>query len=249
VPNETSDQGLEGLPADRPGAPLADDPEASIAGNGRREIAALADDLLPALIARLSASSLGELEVREGSWRVRLRRSPPAGDTAAGDTAAGAALGGRSRPTRAGHAPGAVTDGADGQSVSGPAAAARPPIPSQRDAGRHLATSPAVGYFAPRDGVAVGFSVRSGDVLGHIDVLGVRQEVVSPEDGIVARLLAEPGEAVEYGQELVRIERVVKGARAGAQVDGPGAEHAPNDFEGTAVLVGATHGSPDVATP
>ena len=30
--------------------------------------------LLPALIAKLGATGLGELEVREGEWRVRLRR-------------------------------------------------------------------------------------------------------------------------------------------------------------------------------
>ncbi|HEX2627170.1 MAG TPA: hypothetical protein VHL56_09740, partial [Candidatus Limnocylindrales bacterium] len=37
-------------------------------------IARLADDLLPALIAKLSTTQLGELEVREGEWHVRLRR-------------------------------------------------------------------------------------------------------------------------------------------------------------------------------
>jgi biotin carboxyl carrier protein len=42
--------------------------------------------------------------------------------------------------------------------------------------------------------------------MGHIDVLGVRQEVVAPADGIVGRLLVEAGQAVEYGQELVRLD-------------------------------------------
>ena len=37
-------------------------------------IARLAEDLLPALIAKLSTTQLGELEVREGDWQVRLRR-------------------------------------------------------------------------------------------------------------------------------------------------------------------------------
>ena len=36
----------------------------------------LTDELLPALIAKLGATGLGELEVREGGWRVRLRRPP-----------------------------------------------------------------------------------------------------------------------------------------------------------------------------
>jgi acetyl-CoA carboxylase biotin carboxyl carrier protein len=39
-----------------------------------RAVDALAEDILPALIARLRASGLAELEVRHAGWRVRLRR-------------------------------------------------------------------------------------------------------------------------------------------------------------------------------
>ncbi len=73
-------------------------------------------------------------------------------------------------------------------------------------ASRQLARSPAVGYFAPLEATVRGRAVRAGDVLGHVEVLGVRQEVVAPADGVVARVLAETGQAVEYGQELVRLE-------------------------------------------
>ena len=38
----------------------------------------LTDEVLPALIARLRASRLGELEVRTDDWHVRLRRDPNA---------------------------------------------------------------------------------------------------------------------------------------------------------------------------
>jgi acetyl-CoA carboxylase biotin carboxyl carrier protein len=52
-------------------------------------IAGLTEEILPALIARLRASRLGELEVRTAGWRVRLRRDarPPrrAAATAEGD--------------------------------------------------------------------------------------------------------------------------------------------------------------------
>ena len=34
----------------------------------------LANELLPSLMAKLAATGLGELEVREGAWKVRLRR-------------------------------------------------------------------------------------------------------------------------------------------------------------------------------
>ena len=71
--------------------------------DGRRDRAAdhaaidrLTDELLPALIAKLGATGLGELEVREGGWRVRLRR--PAGDAAVDrEPGPGAQAGGRSR--------------------------------------------------------------------------------------------------------------------------------------------------------
>ena len=48
---------------------------------------ALTEEALPALIARLRASRLGELEVRTADWRVRLRRDANASVRA---TAAGA---------------------------------------------------------------------------------------------------------------------------------------------------------------
>ena len=37
-------------------------------------IARLTEELLPALIAKLGTTNLGELEVRDGDWHIRLRR-------------------------------------------------------------------------------------------------------------------------------------------------------------------------------
>ena len=39
-----------------------------------------------------------------------------------------------------------------------------------------------------------------------MNVLGVPQDVLAPVDGIVGSTLVEEGTAVEYGQELIRIE-------------------------------------------
>jgi biotin carboxyl carrier protein len=76
-----------------------------------------------------------------------------------------------------------------------------------RGASQHApGISPAVGYFAPRDGVAVGVTLRAGDLIGAVDVLGVRQEVVSPIDGVLKVLEVESGAAVEYGQPIGRVE-------------------------------------------
>ena len=167
-----------------------------------RAIAAMADDLLPALIAKLAASGLGEIEVREGEWKARLRK--PAGPddrrshvraTVEGHAGLGVA-GGRGTATSLAHA-GAEERERLAREENAAAETANLPI---------VATSPAVGVFAPRKDLSAGMRVRAGDRLGTVDVLGVREDVVAPVDGVIGSSLAEAGEAVEYGQELVRIE-------------------------------------------
>lgn len=150
----------------------------------------LADGLLPALIAKLGATGLGELEVREGAWRVRLRR--PADDRPAASSSSSS----RRRDR---------TDRHDAGSDRTEAPRDRT-VRSAADASRRAATSPAVGIYRPRSDLAAGTRVRAGDRLGSVDMLGVAQEVVAPADGIVGASLAESGDAVEYGQELLVIE-------------------------------------------
>lgn len=53
--------------------PVGQDP-ASAGTEPADGIEALTEEVLPALIARLRASRLGELEVRSDGWRIRLRR-------------------------------------------------------------------------------------------------------------------------------------------------------------------------------
>jgi biotin carboxyl carrier protein len=162
-------------------------------------IGRLADELLPALVAKLGASGLGELDVREGGWRIRLRM--PA-DARAARRATG--------PGRAGH----PTAAAHAAPAPRPAAPALAPEADPEPATRALATSPAVGFYWPRPELGAGARVRAGDPLGTIDVLGVPQEVVSPADGIVGASLVEPGDPVEYGQEVVEIELLAAPAAA-----------------------------------
>jgi acetyl-CoA carboxylase biotin carboxyl carrier protein len=152
------------------------------------QIEGLAEELLPALIAKLGATGLGELEVREGDWKVRLRRS-------ADGAPSGAKAAARGARTTAGH-----TDHAH----PAPAPAAAAPA----DPHRKAATSPAVGIFHPRSEISSGSRVRAGDRIASVDVLGIPQEVVAPVNGIVGASLVENGDAVEYGQELVWIELI-----------------------------------------
>jgi biotin carboxyl carrier protein len=73
-----------------------------------------------------------------------------------------------------------------------------------------VARSPAVGYFQPADALHIGAIVQAGDTLGGVDVLGVVQDVNAPVDGIVSRILAESGQAVEYGQPLADIDSLAE---------------------------------------
>ena len=182
----------------------------------RAAIDRLAGDLLPALIAKLGATGLGELEVRQDGWRVRVRRPGDGVPTRERRAAGGPS---RTQPGHAGHGHGPVpveghrparpaaiaTNGAS----PGPHVAVGPgpgaPAPAIQPAGPTVATSPAVGVYTPGSDTTPGRRVRAGDRLGFVDMLGVPQEVVAPVDGIVGEALVDPGDAVEYGQEIVVI--------------------------------------------
>src|SRR6185369_11338310 len=165
----------------------------------------LSSELLPALIAKLGATGLGELEVREGGWRVRLRRP---GEAGASPGARERRPGERERAARSGatgsHTPTGLTpvgpghDARDGGTRD--AAAGRDTRDGRngtgREGGRIVATSPAVGVFQPRAEARAGTKVRAGDRLGSVDMLGIPQEVVAPSDGVVGASLVEPGDAV-----------------------------------------------------
>ena len=186
----------------------------------RAAIDHIADELLPALIAKLGASNLGEIEIREGDWKLRLRRPAPSGANfgrRSGDRAPSEKAS-RAQPGHEGHghAPAALEShrapaagGSNGSETPnlaavGPGRSAEGRTDGSDD--RSVATSPAVGVFQPAATAVAGARIRSGDRLGVVEVLGVPHEVLAPADGTVATALVEGGHAVEYGQELVRID-------------------------------------------
>lgn len=223
------------MPDQDPGAARPADersPEARRADHAA--IDRLADELLPSLVARLGASGLGELEVREGAWRVRLRRPagaerrlPVGGRAAPGRGAArGQGEDGRGREAAAGGGAAPTTSGASGATAAGDGqedpAPELPPLTAVvlssdtlPDTGAAVATSPAVGVYRARAELRVGVRVRAGDRLGSVDVLGVAVEVGAPVDGIVGTALVEDGDAVEYGQPLIALEPLAGGAAGG----------------------------------
>ncbi len=149
-------------------------------------LAHLSDTLVPALVAKLSTSGLGELEIHEGDWRIRLRRTPHATPAARRSE--------RARP-------------------NAPVAAERPTVPHAAttpasDRKRGVATAPTVGVFKAI--AQVGARVRTGDRIATVDLLGIPQDVVAPIDGTVVEVFVQTGEAVEYGEEIAAVEAPVE---------------------------------------
>jgi len=155
------------------------------------------------LIAKLSASGLGEIEVAEEAWTIRVRRP---GD-ASGHSRRVTDKASRAQPGHAGHghAPGsfeghrarepkpggatiaASTNGAGPVKGLGEAATGGHRSDGGPDSHRVVATSPAVGVFQPRTDMKPGSRRRDGDRLGAGDRHGLPQAGVAPADEASAR--------------------------------------------------------------
>jgi acetyl-CoA carboxylase biotin carboxyl carrier protein len=141
------------------------------------QIERAAAELVPELSERLTRHGLGEIEVRRGELRVRVIASPAR----------------------------SVSPAVPPPAASSARALAAAPSDPQPDES-HAVSSPAVGYFLYADGLGPGQAIEKGDALGYVDVLGVRHEVRAPRSGTVRNLVAESGEAVEYGQVVIEID-------------------------------------------
>jgi len=156
-------------------------------------LARLAETLVPALVQKLSSSGLGELEVREGSWRIRLRR--PSG--AAAVTGTGRRT---DRPRLAGHAP-EPGSRATREAARDPGSSL---ASSAEERHRAVAVSPTVGIFRPS--ASVGVRLEAGDRVGTVDLLGIPQDVTAPVNGTLVEIMAAAGDAVEYGEPVAVVE-------------------------------------------
>ena len=74
-----------------------------------------------------------------------------------------------------------------------------------------LISCPLVGIFytAPEEGAApfvkVGDAVQKGQTLAIVEAMKLMNEIECEYDGVVTEILAENGQAVEFGQPLFRI--------------------------------------------
>ncbi len=73
--------------------------------------------------------------------------------------------------------------------------------------------SPIVGVFyaAPAENaepyVAVGDSIKKGQILCIVEAMKLMNEITAEEDGVIADICVTNGQVVEYGTELFRIKR------------------------------------------
>ena len=94
-----------------------------------------------------------------------------------------------------------------------PAAQAAPVAPATDDAGELcIVKSPIVGTFyrsaepGAKPFVAVGDTVRKGQVLCIIEAMKLMNEIDSEYDGAITNIYVENGQAVQYGERLFGIK-------------------------------------------
>ena len=147
-------------------------------------------DIALELMDALAAKKLGEVEIELDDAKIKIKAAEPAPVIAAAAAAPVAA------PAAA-----PAAESAD----------AAPAAEEQLPAGTQV-KSPLVGTFysspSPDEPpfVLVGQQVKEGDTLCIIEAMKIMNEIKAPCDGKVIRIMAQPGDMVEYNQVLCVIE-------------------------------------------
>ncbi|MES2184624.1 MAG: acetyl-CoA carboxylase biotin carboxyl carrier protein [Pseudomonadota bacterium] len=142
---------------------------------------------LKTLIDLVSESNVSELEITEAEGKVRIVKG-------------GGAVMQQFVPAPALAQPVAPA------AVAAPVPAAAPEAPAG-----HTVKSPMVGtlYYSPSPGakpfVEVGSQVKEGETICIIEAMKILNEIEADKSGTVVQILAENGQAVEYGQPLFLI--------------------------------------------
>ena len=146
---------------------------------------------LKTLIDLVETSGIAELEIQEGEERVRITRTVPQGQPSVTFHAA----------PHQGPAPAAA-----------PATAVPVEVPAAAEPEGHAVKSPMVGTFyrsaspGAKAFVEVGDVVAQGDTLCIVEAMKLMNEIEADASGTIKSILAENGQAVEYGQPLFIIE-------------------------------------------
>ncbi len=148
-------------------------------------------DVALELMNALKAKNLGEVELEMDDVKIKIKSAPPAPVVPVA-----------AAPVAAAAAPAAAPAAAQDEAAAAPA--------EELPAGTEV-KSPLVGtfYSSPAPDappfVLVGQKVKEGDTLFIIEAMKTMNEVKSPCDGTVSRILAQPGDMVEYNQTVAII--------------------------------------------
>ena len=145
---------------------------------------------LKTLIDLVSDSNVSELEITEAEGKVRIVKSAPAQAVVAA-------------------APAVVAAPAPVVAVGTPASAT--PVEAVEPKG-HTVKSPMVGTFyrasspGAKSFVELGQTVKEGQPICIVEAMKILNEIEADKSGVITQILAENGQAVEYGQPLFVIE-------------------------------------------
>ncbi len=151
---------------------------------------------LKTLIDLVSDSNVSELEITEAEGTVRIVKAQPQPIVQYAQMPA--------------QPPMQYAQYAAPQPAAPAASAAPAPAPAAVEG--HVLTSPMVGTFyrSSSPGAAafvdVGDTVKVGQTLCIIEAMKILNEIECDKDGVIKSVLAENGQAVEYGQALFVIE-------------------------------------------
>ncbi|MDR2325708.1 MAG: acetyl-CoA carboxylase biotin carboxyl carrier protein [Acidovorax sp.] len=149
---------------------------------------------LKTLIDLVSESNVSELEITEAEGKVRIVK------------------GGGAVVQQFVAAPVQAAPVAAAPAAAAPAAAPVAELPAPAAVSGHQVKSPMVGTFyrssspGAKAFVDVGAQVKEGDTLCIIEAMKILNEIEADKSGTVTRILADNGQAVEYGQPLFVIE-------------------------------------------
>ncbi len=146
---------------------------------------------LKTLIDLVSESNVSELEITEAEGKVRIVKS--GGNVGQQFVAAPMQA---AAPVQA--APVAAAPVAE---AAAPAAVTGHQVKSPMVGSFYRAASPGAKAF-----VEVGDQVKEGDTICIIEAMKILNEIEADKSGTVTRILADNGQAVEYGQPLFVIE-------------------------------------------
>ena len=154
---------------------------------------------LKTLIDLVSESNVSELEITEAEGKVRIVKSSGAPVVMATPVATTPAV--VAAPVAAMPAPVAAA----------PAPATADAAPAA-DTASHVVKSPMVGTFyrsaspGAKPFIELGSVVKEGDTICIIEAMKILNEIEADKSGTITQILAENGQAVEYGAPLFVIE-------------------------------------------